>query len=151
MIARALFLAGLALAPQTLRADPAADVAGGVNVTIVITGLRSTRGNILACLTARAETFPECEKDKQAQSLTVPARNGPVLVFRHVRPGAYAVSLFHDENGNGRMDKTFGIPREGYGFSRDAPVKMAPPRFAAAQFGVAGTDVTQTITVRYIL
>jgi uncharacterized protein (DUF2141 family) len=151
MIARALLMTGLALAPQTLLADPAAETAGGVNVTIVIAGLRSTRGNILACLTAKPAAFPECEKDKQALSLTVPARNGPVLVFRHVPPGAYAVSLFHDENGNGRMDKTFGIPREGYGFSRDAPVKMAPPHFAAAQFGVATADVTQTITVRYIL
>ena len=140
--------AGLLLMPPAVLADPMPD---GVTVTIDIVGLRSTKGQILACLTARADTFPECEKDPHAFRQTVPAHNGPVLLFRHVPPGNYAVSLFHDENSNGRLDKTFGIPREGYGFSRDAPVKMAPPKFVAAQFAVGGTDVTQKITVRYIL
>lgn len=153
MIGRWAIAAGLLLAPQVLLADAAAD---GVTVTINIVGLRSTKGQILACLTAKADTFPECEKDPQSLRLTVPARSasgsgGPVLVFRHVQPGKYGVSLFHDENGNGRLDKTLGIPNEGYGFSRDAPVKFAPPKFDAAQFAVGATDVTQKITVRYIL
>jgi len=145
---RLMIAAALLLAPQTLMADPA----DGVTVTVNVVALRNTRGNILACLTAKADTFPECEKDPQSLRLTVPARNGPVLVFRHVQPGNYAVSLFHDENGNGRLDKSMGfIPREGYGFSRDAPVKMAPPKFAAAQFAVGNADQIQKITVRYIL
>lgn len=152
MTVRLLIAISLLLAPHLLKAEPVADVAGGVSVTINIAGLRSIHGRILACLTAKAAAFPDCNKDPQAFSLTVPARNGPVLVFRHVRPGTYAVSLFHDENGNGRLDRRFGfIPREGYGFSRDAPIKMSPPRFAAAQFAVAGADVMQTVTVRYIL
>lgn len=145
---RLTIVAGLLLAPQPLLAD----AADGVTVTVDIVGLRNTRGNILACLTTKADTFPECEKDPQSLRLTVPARNGPVLVFRHVQPGTYAVSLFHDENANGRLDKSMGfIPREGYGFSRDAPVKMAPPKFNAAQFAVGAADQTQKITVRYIL
>jgi len=145
---RLMIAAAMLLAPQTLMADPA----DGVTVTVNVVALRNTRGNILACLTAKADTFPECEKDPQSLRLTVPARNGPVLVFRHVQPGNYAVSLFHDENGNGRLDKSMGfIPREGYGFSRDAPVKMAPPKFAAAQFAVGNADQIQKITVRYIL
>ena len=145
---RLMIAAALLLAPQTLLADPA----DGVTVTVNVVALRNIRGNILACLTAKADTFPECEKDPQSLRLTVPARNGPVLVFRHVQPGIYAVSLFHDENSNGRLDKSMGfIPREGYGFSRDAPVKMAPPKFAAAQFAVGNADQIQKITVRYIL
>lgn len=125
--------------------------AGGANVTVVISGLRSTQGLIQACLTARAATFPECDKDPAALRLTVPAANGPVLVFRHVPPGTYAVSLFHDQNGNGRLDKALGIPKEGYGFSRNAPVRFGPPSFADARFAVAGADVTMPITVRYLL
>ena len=138
----------LLLAPQGLLAEPAAD---GVTVTVEIVGLRNTRGHILACLTAKVTTFPECEKDPLSLRLSVPARNGPVLEFRHVQPGTYAVSMFHDENGNGRLDTTMHIPKEGYGFSRDAAVSFGPPKFAAAQFAVADSDVTQKITVRYIL
>ena len=148
MTGRWLIAAGLLLAPQVLLADAPAE---GVTVTVEITALRNTKGNILACLTAKADSFPECEKDPRSLRLTVPARNGPVLVFRHVQPGSYGVSLFHDENGNGRLDKALGIPKEGYGFSRDAPVKFAPPKFDAARFTVGSADVTQKITVRYIL
>ena len=42
-------------------------------MTVVLSGLRNTRGVIQACLTARAATFPECDKDPQALRATVPA------------------------------------------------------------------------------
>ncbi len=147
MITRHLFAAGLLLVPQTLLADEPE----GATVTVDISGLRNTRGLIRACLTTRAATFPDCEKDPQCQRLSVPAHNGPVLVFRHVLPGTYAVSLFHDQNSNGRLDKMMGIPSEGYGFSRDAPIEFGPPRFAAAQVQVGNTALTLNIKVRYIL
>ena len=43
------------------------------------------------------------------------------VVFNYLKPGKYAVKLFHDENGNGKMETNFlSIPTEGYGFSNDA-------------------------------
>ena len=150
-LAPALLLMPIMLVPGAALADPAPDQAGGVTVTVTIKGLRNTKGLIRACLTQKAATFPECEKDPASLRLSVPASNGPALVFRHVPAGTYAVSLFHDANSNNRLDTFMGfIPTEGFGFSRDAPVKMAPPKFAAAQFAVGATDVTTAITVRYI-
>lgn len=151
MIVRQMLVTGLILAPQTLLASPTVDPLGGSTVTVDIAALRNTRGLIRACLTTRAATFPECDKDPQSLRMTVPAQDGPVLVFRHVPPGIYAVSLFHDENANGRLDKTMGIPNEGYGFSRDAPIRWGPPSFSTAQVAVGAADVTLKITVRYIL
>jgi uncharacterized protein (DUF2141 family) len=58
----------------------------------------------------------------------VPAGN-PAITFANVAPGRYAVALFHDENANGRLDKVLMVPKEGFGFSRDAPVRFGPPRF----------------------
>jgi len=152
MTGRAATIAIIAalIVPQIARADD------GVTVTVAIAGLRNTKGNILACLTTRAATFPECDKDPHSLRLTVPARDtsakgGPALVFRHVAPGTYAVSLFHDENANGRLDKTMGIPSEGYGFSRDAAIRFGPPKFDAAKVTVASADVVLPIKVRYIL
>jgi uncharacterized protein (DUF2141 family) len=150
MIKRIILLAAAAY-PVASPAEPVTEPAGGVTVTVDIAGLRNTQGLIRACLTAKAATFPECDKDPQSLRLTVPARNGPVLVFRHVMPGTYGVSLFHDQNGNGRLDKSLGIPNEGYGFSRDAPVQFGPPKFDAAKVAVAGTDLVLKIRVRYIL
>ena len=139
----------LLLVPATVQADPAP--AGGATVTVVLSGLRNTRGVIQACLTARAATCPECDKDPQALRATVPAHDGVGPVFRHVAPGTYAVSLFHDANANGRLDKTLGIPNEGFGFSRDAPVQFGPPKFDAAKVVVGTGDVTLPIKLRYIL
>jgi uncharacterized protein (DUF2141 family) len=151
MIARCIIVAGLALAPQAGLADPTPFTTGGATVTVDVSALRNTKGMLRACLTTKAATFPECDKDPQSLRLSVPAGNGPVLVFRHVPAGIYAVSLFHDENGNNRLDTRMGIPSEGYGFSRDAAVKFGPPKFDAAKVTVAGTDITLKIQVRYIL
>ena len=62
-----------------------------------------------------------------------------------VASGVYAVSVFHDENGNGKLDTGFmGIPSEGFGASNDAPEKFGPPKYADARFAVTGD---QTLTV----
>lgn len=119
-------------------------------VTATVTGLRSAKGQVLACLTARPDRFPECAGDPQARSLKIAAGSTVELDFGAVPSGTYAISLFHDENGNGRMDKRLVIPREGYGFSRNAPVRFGPPSFASAAFVVGAAAQHQTIRVRYI-
>ena len=49
--------------------------------------------------------------------------------------GRYAISAYHDENGNGELDTgLFGIPSEDYGFSNNARGGFGPPDFADAAF-----------------
>jgi uncharacterized protein (DUF2141 family) len=122
---------------------------GGVSA--VVTGLRSAKGQVVACLTTRPDTFPECERDPQARAVKMPAAASVLIDFGPVPAGRYAIALFHDENGNGRLDKRLMLPREGYGFSRDAPVVMGPPRFARAAFAVDATGHHQSIRMRYLL
>jgi len=119
-------------------------------VSAQVTGLRSAKGQVLACLTARAAAFPDCAKDPAARAVKVPASANVELDFGEVPPGRYAISLFHDENGNGRLDRRLLMPREGYGFSRDAPVHLGPPRFAEAAFAVNGGSQRQLIRMRYM-
>lgn len=123
----------------------------GTDVSAKVTDLRSTKGQILACLTTRADAFPDCGKDPQARTLIVPASRNMELDFGQVPDGEYAISLVHDENGNGKMDKRLIIPREGFGFSRDAPVRMGPPPFDRAAFAVDGSPIHLTIRMRYML
>ncbi len=121
------------------------------DVRVAITGLRDARGQVLACLTARARAFPDCAKDPAAHKLAVSARGDVVLDFTGVAPGRYAIALVHDENGNGKMDMMMFMPREGFGFSRNAPVRLGPPSFASAAFVVAGEAQRQTIRIRYMM
>jgi uncharacterized protein (DUF2141 family) len=49
--------------------------------------------------------------------------------------GNYSVSIMHDQNMNGEMDSgTFGIPKEGYGFSNNAKGMFGPPSYEDTQF-----------------
>lgn len=121
------------------------------SILVEIDGLRSNHGQVMACMTANPKAFPDCQKDPHARHLTVPAVNGETVQFKDVPQGRYAIALFHDENGNGRMDKMMMIPREGFGFSRDAPLQFGPPKFGAASFQVGAVQFRTAIKVRYIL
>jgi len=136
-----------ALAPALIGAsEPAAP--GEVSATV--TGLRSARGQVLACLTQNASRFPNCDRDPAAHRLVVPAAPHIELRFGAIQPGTYAIALVHDENGNGKLDKRLIIPAEGFGFSRNAPVRFGPPSFASAAFAVADHEEHQAIRMRYL-
>jgi len=59
------------------------------------------------------------------------------VTFTDVPKGEYAVSVYHDENSNGVMDKNmFGIPSEDYASSNNAKGVMGPPKYADAKFKI---------------
>jgi uncharacterized protein (DUF2141 family) len=142
----------LALAPATiLLAGASPD--SGATVSVTITDLRNAKGVVHACMTAEARDFPRCSGVPGVYAATVDARAGTVtLAFADVKPGRYAIAVLHDENRNDRIDKALGmVPKEGYGFSRDAKVRMGPPKFADAAVEIGAEDRQLTIRMRYLL
>lgn len=123
------------------------------NITVTVTNMRSTEGVVRACITARSKGFPQCNAgDASSIQIVAPAAETVTLNFRNVIPGRYAIALLHDENNNGKADRALMMmPTEGFGFSRDAKVRMGPPKFEDAAFEVAGNSMTQTIRMRYML
>jgi len=141
-----------ALAALACGLAAAAAPAQAGEVVITVTDLRSTKGVIRACMTTREDIFPKCIKDPTAHRTVVPASGKVEIRFTGVKPGTYAIALLHDENGNGKADRALGMaPKEGYGFSRDAPVKMAPPKFKDAVMQVGEGTSRVTIKMRYFL
>lgn len=144
-------------APGLLCAGLAASLAAAApaqagEVVITVTDLRSNKGVVRACMTTRADIFPKCIKDPSAFRTVVPASGKVEIRFTGVKPGQYAIALLHDENDNGKADRAMGMmPKEGYGFSRDAPVKMAPPRFTDAVIALGEGTSRLTIRMRYFL
>lgn len=120
------------------------------SLDLSITGLRNLKGNVLICLTANAKAFPDCAKDAQAHKAVVPAAKAGSVHFAGLAPGIYAIALIHDENGNGKMDFAIMIPREGFGFSRNAMGSFGPPKFAAAQIGIGPGENAQAVRVKYM-
>ena len=123
---------------------------GVSSVTIDVAGLRSHRGMVRLCLTADPQHFPSCIGDADAVARSVPAGSGP-LVIGGLAPGQYAVAVIHDENGNDRLDTFLGIPREGFGFSRNPAIGFGPPPFTAARFALGSDADRQQVRMHYLL
>lgn len=121
-------------------------------ITVDLNGLRNKVGTVYLCMTANPKVFPKsCDSDPDRRVAAVKASEAGVMTLRDVAPGRYAIVLLHDENGNKKMDMTLFLPKEGFGFSRDAPVRMSAPKFNAAAFDVAaGKPVHMTMKVRYL-
>ena len=145
--AGALLVLGALLPATAPAASPAAPVG---SLEIDVAGMRSARGLIRICLTAEPRNFPGCVDDKHAVTRSVPASQH-IIRFDDLPPGNYAAALIHDENSNAKLDTLLGIPREGFGFSRNPPIGFGPPRFAAAEFALGGVAETQQVTMRYML
>ena len=137
MIRLVLLLAALA--------TPAAAESGVVDVTV--TGVHNDRGNVLVAVCDRA-TFlqPKC-----AYHGSAPAKPGAVLIrVTGVPAGIYAVQAYQDENGNNTLDRNFfGMPKEGMGFSRDAPMRFGPPDFNDAAVTVPASGGALSFALRY--
>ena len=115
--------------------------ARALDLTIEVTGARSDQGTVSAALYASAETW--LKQPLRGERVAAGART--LLVFRDLPAGTYALAVFHDENGNGKMDTNpVGMPTEAYGFSRDARGNFGPPKFDAAAVSV---NADQTLEV----
>ena len=74
--------------------------------------------------------------------------NSCKVTFKKVPNGVYAISMFHDENDNNKMDTNlFGIPKEDYGCSNNAKGFMGPPKWEDAKFQINNKSITQHITL----
>lgn len=148
----------LALVTAALLGAPAAQLsaqtaaAHGTQVVIEVANLRNADGVVRACMTRDSQRFPRCQNSAQGYRTVVPAGEAATLRFNNVQPGTYAIALLHDENDNGKADRVLGMmPREGFGFSNDAPVNMGPPSFGEAAIRVGARELHQTIRMRYML
>ena len=120
------------------------------SVDVSLTGLRSTKGQVLVCLTANPKGFPDCSKDKSAVRMAVKVADAGRFSVTAPGPGTYAIALVHDENANNKMDMRLFLPREGFGFSRNPAIGMGPPSFKSASFALSGNSA-QAIKMKYIL
>lgn len=101
-----------------------------------VSGLTSDNGDVHVALYDNPETFPK-SGGMLTETQVVPEGRTALALFKDLKPGRYAVAVYHDENGNHAFDQGFlGIPLEDYGFSNDAVVFLGPPGFSDAAFEV---------------
>ncbi len=140
----ALFLSATQAVPKV-----APRVAWAGDLTVTFHGLKAEDGGTLRAALKNdsvAETYPD-GATVQAIALAVTGETLE-MVFPDLLSGTYAVSAFHDTNGDEELNTTiFGIPTEAYAFSNDARGIFGPPSFAAAAFVVGADDTSITINL----
>lgn len=123
---------------------------GNGTLYVAIEGVRSDRGSVIVSLFAGPKGFPD---DVAASVATVSAaiQGGKAAVtFANLPYGEYAVSVLHDEDGDGQMATgLFGAPREGFGFSGYPDYRFGPPEYAQVRLLLVEPHRETTIGMRY--
>ena len=113
------------------------------DVVVKIVNFDTSKGKVLIGLYNSEKTFLEVDF---MSSISKIENNECIVTFKNVPTGTYGISLFHDENDNGKMDTNmFGIPKEDYGCSNNAKGFMGPPKWSDAKFEVTNKTINQTI------
>lgn len=116
-------------------------------LTVSVTGVRSDKGSVAVAICDKA-TFPAGACPYHAQA---PAkRNETTVRITGVPPGTWAAAVLHDEAGSGKLEfNLFGLPKQGFGFSRDAPMRFGPPSFADAAVNLGNPTGVMTVPLHY--
>lgn len=118
------------------------------SIEVKVTEIRDEKGDIRVGLFKNEDTFLK----KAIEGKVVKAsKDGVTVVFENVPEGDYAVSVLHDENGNGEMDSNVvGIPKEGFAFGNNATGTFGPPSFEKAKVSVKKGRVRQELKMKYM-
>ena len=132
-------------------ASALADNTSTGSLKILLDGFGSDKGSAMLALYNSKDTFTKSENAVRSTSVEIKGGKAEVLL-KDLPFGTYAGKVFHDENGNGKLDTTlFGIPKERYGFSNNARGAFGPATWAAAQFSFEQAEMTIHITVKHYL
>jgi uncharacterized protein (DUF2141 family) len=117
-------------------------------VRIVIDGFDNDNGSARVSLCNSKETYNDTENGFRKAEVKI--KDGKAeCVFTDLPPGVYTVKVYHDENGNGKLDKSFiGAPTEKYGFSNNARATFGPPKYEEALFKLDKVQISINITVK---
>ena len=133
-----------ALAPLAGAAEP-----GNHSVRLEISGVETNKGRVYAALYSSKESY--MREPLASESAKVGEAETVAITFDQLPPGDYAVTLYYDENDNGKLDTgLFRIPKEKVAFSNNAWRRFGPAKWKDARFVLANGDLTMNIQMTRI-
>jgi len=118
---------------------------------VKVYNLKNTKGNLVVMIYDKDGTIPDKSFTKYYLKKVVPINSDTAYVeFDQIPQGRYAVNIFHDENANGKLDKGFIKPLEGFGLSNFKKVNLFnKPNFKKASF-LVDKDTLVSINLIYL-
>lgn len=120
------------------------------SIEVKITNIQNGNGTIYLSLQDSAEGWLSSGDEVKSIRDAMQEIHGTAVITININDlaeGSYAISVFHDLNGNGELDTNFiGFPKEPYGFS--APMgKFGPPSFEDAAISIVGEKCAIEVTL----
>jgi uncharacterized protein (DUF2141 family) len=112
-------------------------------VKITVENVRVGRGKLHLALFNSHESW---DREDSILDPEFPPTQGRTEILIEVPPGYYSFFIYNDENGNGKLDKTWiGFPNEPYVFSRNYKLGMHKPNFEEFNFTVPPSGTMMTV------
>jgi uncharacterized protein (DUF2141 family) len=109
-------------------------------INLKVVGTKTIPGRIFIAVFNDPGQFPD---KKAVVNKIVPVTNtqDSAQIKLDLPAGDYAISIFLDKNGNGKLDKNFlGIPTERFGFSKNPRILTGAPSFSECEIRVGDQD-----------
>ena len=105
-------------------------------IAIDVHDVPSSKGKISVAVYNTKEDFLKFEKVFKCDSI-VAQKGITSIAIKDLPKGEYALAIFHDENGNDKLDTNWlGIPKEKVAFSHAKMKTFGPPGFKDCAFMV---------------
>lgn len=110
------------------------------SLTLKVSGYNNNSGKIYIAIYNSKESYLNNNKAYHLEIFN-PSRGITNCTVKNIPNGEYAVAIFYDENGNGKMDfNIFGAPAELYGFSNNARGFFSSPKYEKTKIVHSGSD-----------
>jgi uncharacterized protein (DUF2141 family) len=117
-------------------------------ITVQVKNVRNNHGTVRVALFKHEKEYM---KDYSLGKIVNANTPEVSVIFENMPAGEYAITVFHDENSNAKLDSNFmGVPKEGIGFSNDASASFGPPSWEKAKFTLSQTSLVQVIDLKYL-
>lgn len=125
-----------------------ADLKG--NLIVEVDSLNNQKGEVCFKLFSGSRGFPDGNESAIKRQCVKNANNPSIITLNNIPFGSYAVSVFHDINGDRKLNRnSLGMPTEGYGFSNNPIVSRGVPKYGECIFLVAGSNTKIKINMKY--
>ena len=112
-------------------------------IRILVSNIEEKRGTIHYGVYNNPKLFPEENGKFRGGFEEVSKVIEEGLLIDDLEESNYAIAIFHDKNSNDKFDTFFSIPKEKFGFSKNARVFLAPPKFEDASIFVGQNSIVE--------
>ena len=117
---------------------------------VEISGLKDASGNVYIAVYDSDSTWLSDEMVLNQKVVIADALDGDLVRTELLLPlGDYALSVFYDQDGDGKLKTNFiGMPKEPIALSNNAVAKFGPPEYDDAVFSLGAQPLIQNLSIK---